>query len=430
LLVLAVFLGRWLLPGHGLLPYLAPFAAVAMCVTVWSGLPAGLASAVLMGMMIGIALELPLEFASVITGCGITAALIIRRAEHVSDFVRAGVASMLVGVGLVIAFHLPGFAADDVAQVGVWLFGVMGGNLAAAAVAPVILYLTGLMFDIVTVVQLMELARPSHPLIQDMLLRAPGTYHHSLMVASLAEQAAARLGADALLVRVGAYYHDIGKTLHPYFFIENQTENNNVHDQLDPLTSSRVLRNHVTDGLSIAAKHRLPTRIRDFISEHHGTTTTKFPLIRARQQMGDGVDENQFRYPGPRPRSRETAILMLADGCEAIVRARHPKQIEETDTLVRKIITDRLNDHQLDDSDLTLRDIETIRQSFLDTLRGLYHPRLDYPDVNAGAPAAGQLPAAPPLELSITGMKQTAAARPQDEKPAAPARTFQQDARE
>lgn len=405
LLVLAVFLGRWLLPGHGLLPYLAPFAAVAMCITVWSGLAAGLTSAVVMGMMVGIALETPLEFVSVIAGCGIAAALIIRKADHVSDFVRAGAAAMLAGMGLVIAFHIPTLTNEDVPQVGAWLLGVMGGNLAAAAIAPVILYLTGLVFDIVTVVQLMEMARPSHPLIQDMLLRAPGTYHHSLMVASLAEQAADRLGADALLVRVGAYYHDIGKTLHPYFFIENQTENNNVHDQLDPLTSSHVLHNHVSDGLAIARKHRLPTRILDFIAEHHGTTVTRFPLMRARQAQGDGVDDAPFRYPGPRPRSRETAILMLADGCEAIVRARHPKAIEETDALVQKIITDRLADHQLDDSDLTLRDIETIRQSFLDTLRGLYHPRLDYPEAKAAAPAPALELA---QELSVTGMRQPA----------------------
>ncbi|HQV68709.1 MAG TPA: HDIG domain-containing protein [Thermoflexales bacterium] len=404
LLALAIFLGRWLLPGHGLLPYLAPFAAVAICISIWSGLAAGLTGAVVMGLMIGITLEPPLEFVSVIAGSSIAAVLIIRRAEHVSDFVRAGMVAMLAGMGLVIAFHISAMNSEDMPQMGVWLLGVMGGNLAAAALAPVILYLTGLAFDIVTVVQLMELARPSHPLIQEMLLRAPGTYHHSLMVASLAEQAADKLGADALLVRVGAYYHDIGKTLHPYFFIENQTENNNVHDQLDPLTSSHVLHNHVSDGLEIARKHRLPTRIKDFIAEHHGTTVTKFPLVRARQAQGDDLDDAPFRYPGPRPRSRETAILMLADGCEAIVRARHPKEIEETDALVRKIIADRLADHQLDDCDLTLRDIETIRQSFLDTLRGLYHPRLDYPEVNAAAAAPALEPA---QELSVTGMRQS-----------------------
>lgn len=405
MIVVAVLLGRWLLPGHGLLPYLAPFAVVAMCVASWSGVLSGIAAAALMGMLVGSALERPLEFLSVIACSGVAAALLLRKAERVSDFARAGLGASLTGVALVLAFHMPEFSTQDAPQIGLWMLASVGGNLAAAALAPVVLYLTGLAFDITTAVQLVELSRPSHPLLQDMLLRAPGTYHHSLTVASLAEQAAERISADSLLVRIGAYYHDIGKTLHPYFFIENQADGNNVHDQLDPATSSRVLQNHVADGLTLAKQQRLPTRIRDFIAEHHGTTVTKYQLNRARREGDEDVDESRFRYPGPRPRSKETAILMLADGCEAVVRARRPKSIDETDELIRKIITDRLADHQLDECPLTLSDLEDIRQSFLDTLRGMYHPRIEYPEPRAleppGVKPALEAPVAVPQPMTV-----------------------------
>ena len=263
-----------------------------------------------------------------------------------------------------------------------FVFVIIGG-VTTMAMAPAILYIAGLPMRIITPLQLMDLSRPSHPLIQQLLTMAPGTYHHSLMVANLAEHAAERIGADALLTRVGAYYHDVGKTLHPYFFIENQLDGSiNPHDQLDPLMSAKVLHNHVSDGLKMAHKHRLPIEIQAFIAEHHGTTRAGSGYFRALKDNPD-TDDKPFRYPGPRPRSRETAILMLADGCEAIVRAKRPAHADETSKLISKIVIERLNDHQLDDSDLTLRDIEMVRQSFAETLRGIYHPRIDYPDIMA-----------------------------------------------
>jgi putative nucleotidyltransferase with HDIG domain len=213
------------------------------------------------------------------------------------------------------------------------------------------------------------------------------------MLANLAEQAAEHIGADSLLTRVGAYYHDIGKTIHPYFFIENQLEGMNVHDQLDPQTSSRILQNHVTDGLDLARKYHLPSSIRAFIAEHHGTTKTGYQYARATQASSEPVDDAPYRYPGPRPQTRESALVMLADGCEAAVRARRPTAVEDTDAMIRKVISERIADHQLDLTGLTLQDLEIIRQSFLDTLRGAYHPRIEYPELGKQQKKTEALPA-------------------------------------
>ncbi|MFN3706384.1 MAG: HDIG domain-containing metalloprotein [Thermoflexales bacterium] len=248
-----------------------------------------------------------------------------------------------------------------------------------------LVFLAGALLDVTTTIQLNELARLSHPLMQMMVVKAPGTYHHSLMVANLAEQAAERIGADALLTRVGAYFHDIGKMENPHFFIENQLDRLNPHDQLDPHTSSAILRSHVTEGLKMAAKHRLPQRVRDFIAEHHGTMLTNYQYALALRTQGTEVDPKDFRYPGPKPRSKETALVMLADGCEAAVRAARCASLEEMDRVIRQVFSERLADRQLDDSDLTLREIEVARQSFLETLRGAYHPRIRYPEQHPAA---------------------------------------------
>ena len=383
LFVAALFLARLLLPGHTLLPYLAPLAAVSIAITCWSGPMAGIASAVVLGGLVAIPLDQPIEMGTYWIAGSLMACLVVRRGERISDYFRAGLAVAITQSGIILAFHSGAVVDDGTAvQIGYYLVAVVANSLLSAALAPAILYVAGLLFDIVTPIQLVELSRPSHPLLQQLLTQAPGTYHHSLMVANLAEQAAERIGADSLLTRVGAYYHDIGKSLHPYFFIENQVETGNVHDQLDPETSSRVLQNHVKDGAELAKRSRLPTRIRGFITEHHGTMKTGYQYALAARTNDEPVDEARFRYPGPRPQSRETALVMLADGCEAAVRARKPSSPEETDEIVRKVITERLADHQLDEVNMTLQELERVRQSFLDTLRGAYHPRIEYPEMN------------------------------------------------
>jgi putative nucleotidyltransferase with HDIG domain len=393
LLVCTLFLARALLPNHSLLPYLAPIVSVGIIITCWSGtLPAMVGMATL-GMLIGMGMDQPTEFIIFWMSSGIIAALSMRRAERISDFVRAGALAWITQLAVVLAFHVSSVTLDSGVQLATLLLVTSVGSLISAALAPALLYLSGLALDITTPFQLHELCRPSHPLIQQMLIHAPGTYHHSLMLANLAEQAAERIGADSLLTRVGAYYHDIGKTIHPYFFIENQLEGMNVHDQLDPQTSSRILQNHVTDGLDLARKYHLPSSIRAFIAEHHGTTKTGYQYARATQASSEPVDDAPYRYPGPRPQSRESALVMLADGCEAAVRARRPTAVEDTDAMIRKVISERIADHQLDLTGLTLQDLEIIRQSFLDTLRGAYHPRIEYPELGKQQKKTEALPA-------------------------------------
>jgi cyclic-di-AMP phosphodiesterase PgpH len=381
-LTLGVFFARWLLPGHGLTPYLAPIAAIGIAVSAWSGTLAGVLAASIAGMLTGMALDNPLEMAVIHGLGGIVAGMVLGRATRMSDFIRAGLVSGAVQLALVASFNLlmaqrPG----ELPQLISFLVASFASGLISSGLALAAIYLSGLIFDITSVVHLNDLARPSHPLIQKLLLQAPGTYHHSLMVGNLAEQAAERIGADSLLARVGAYYHDIGKLEHPNYFIENQMEGVNIHDTLDPKTSAAMLHSHVRDGLALAKKYRLPGKIRDFIAQHHGTTRTNYQYQRAlRAQDSDlPLDDAPFRYPGPRPRSRETALMMLADACEATVRACKCETLEAMDAVVRRTIAERLADHQLDDSNLTLRELEQIRQSFMETLRGVYHPRVEYP---------------------------------------------------
>jgi hypothetical protein len=237
----------------------------------------------------------------------------------------------------------------------------------------------------------MEISRPDHPLLQFILRNAPGTYQHSLQVANLAEQAAENIGADPLLTRVGAIYHDAGKALNPFFFIENQLPGNaNPHDQLTPDSSSQMIIRHVPDGLELARKYRLPRRVQDFILEHHGTMITRYQYAKAVEAAGGDeskVDENGFRYPGPRPKSRETAILMLADGSEARVRAERPPDEDALRKVIKSVIENRLSAGQLDETDLTLRDLDLLINSFTTTLRGIYHPRIEYPDTKKELPA-------------------------------------------
>jgi putative nucleotidyltransferase with HDIG domain len=233
----------------------------------------------------------------------------------------------------------------------------------------------------------MELAQLTHPLLRDLQSNAPGTFHHSVIVGNLGERAADLTGADSLLVRVGAYFHDIGKIAKPAFYIENQMGGENPHDRLDPAASAKMVSEHVRAGLRLTAKHRIPARVRAFIPEHHGTRLVTY-FYRKASADDPTVDAERFRYPGPKPQSKETAIVMLADSVEAVVRASKDRSHEKIDTLVDGVVNERMTEGQLDESDLTLRDLRTIAESFKATLRGIYHPRIEYP-----APTGAELAA-------------------------------------
>ncbi len=235
-------------------------------------------------------------------------------------------------------------------------------------------------FNVVTPMKLLELADPNHPLLKRLLMEAPGTYHHSLMVGNLAEVATREIGGNAILSRVGAYFHDVGKLKRPNFFKENQMAEN-PHDKLTPNLSTLVITSHTKDGVELGMKYRLPRIIQDMIAQHHGTTLVVYFYHKALQgEKTEEIKESNFRYEGPLPDTREAAIVMLADSIEAAVRAMPEKTTGKIEGLVRKIIKDKLDDGQLDRCDLTLKDLSIIADSFLTVLSGIFHERPEYPE--------------------------------------------------
>jgi len=241
-------------------------------------------------------------------------------------------------------------------------------------------------FDALSNFTLLELSDFNQPLLKRMILEAPGTYHHSLVVSNLAEAAADAIGADALLTRVGAYYHDIGKMQKAEYFTENQLIGGNKHDNIEPSMSRLVLLNHVKEGIEVAKKYKLNHKIVDFIPQHHGTSLMHFFYQRAVEgaKEGEKVDANDYRYPGPKPQTRETAITLMADSVEGATRSlddQNPQNIEDT---VKKVINNKFIDGQLDECPLTLKEIDKITSTFIRILSAMYHGRVKYPEKKNG----------------------------------------------
>jgi putative nucleotidyltransferase with HDIG domain len=262
-------------------------------------------------------------------------------------------------------------------------FGFAGAN---ALLSPIITY--GLLifferiFGIMTEITLLELSDFNHPLLRELSARAPGTFHHSIAVATLAEAAAKAIGANPILARVGAYYHDIGKILNPEFFVENQMESEKLHTSITPEQSVQIIISHVEDGQELAKKYKLPSEIIKFIPMHHGTTLVAYfygKALKRRELKNVEIKESDFRYKGPKPDSKETAIVMLADSVEAATRSLDEKTPESIEKIVDAIFENRIEDGQLDESNLTLKDIEEIKKAFVQILVNLYHPRIKYP---------------------------------------------------
>lgn len=375
-----LLLAKLMVPDSTVLPYFFPLGALTMLLAALLGLPWMLLVTIYFGVVLGALANDPLPIVTYAMVGSVIGALVVGRGERTSAFVRAGVAIALANVLIVAAFEAPFNSLDLTGLVQLFSAAVVNGAL-AASLTLIGFYLFGAIFDIATPLRLMELSRPNHPLLRDLVTKAPGTYHHSLLVSNLAEQAAEAVGADPFLTRVGSYYHDVGKIIRPHFFVENRAEGVDPHSQLDPWSSAQIIISHVKDGLELARKYKLPHRIRDFIAEHQGTGLVRFFYHEAGKMAGsEGVDEKDFRYPGPRPRSKETALLMLADSCESAVRAARPQSREEIDEIVRKIINQKLIEGELSDSPLTLQDLETVRQVFVRSLKGVHHPRVVYPE--------------------------------------------------
>jgi len=312
---------------------------------------------------------------------GVAALTAIVRAERLNAFVRAGFVLALTNVTVVIAFNL--LEQGDVAAL---LQGMAAGSVNAGLAVVLAIgsfAVIGNLFGIMTVFQLLELANPSSRLLRRLLLDTPGTYHHSVMVGNLAERAAETIGADPLLARVAAYYHDVGKMKNPLAFIENQAGAHNIHDDLSAEVSARIISSHIKDGIDLGYEAGLPVQIIGFIPQHHGTSVMSYFYGKALREVSGNeelVPKDVFRYPGPKPQSREAAILMLADGVEASVRSLDDKDEASIRAMVDSIVDARVEDGQLDDADLTLKNLAQIKDAFVQQLLGMYHSRIKYPD--------------------------------------------------
>jgi cyclic-di-AMP phosphodiesterase PgpH len=392
LLVVGASVALKITAGRELLGYFLPTAAIGMVLTIL--LDASVATIVmaLVAVVGGALAGSSLEFASYIFLGGLAGILAIRKGDRLQTFVQAGIAVFVVNALVVSVFSLLG-TRDIRGVIELWF--ASGGSAAGSAVAAVGTFaVLGSAFGILTVFQLLELANPSQPLLRRLLVETPGTYHHSLMVGNLAERAAEAIGADSLVTRVAAYYHDIGKLSNPLAFIENQAGGENIHDQLEPEVSAQILKQHVADGIDTAYAAKLPKALIAYIPQHHGTAVMSYFLARARERAAEAyggvataegkkaaaaVDERRFRHAGPKPQSREAALIMLADSVEASVRSLESRDEPAIRAMVSRIIDERVADGQFDECDLTFRDLEKIKDAFVTQLLGMYHQRIAYP---------------------------------------------------
>ncbi len=379
-------------------PVFFPLATLAVMTTVVFSGQLGFAVSLLAAIVIGVLEGNDLTLVVTLFASSTSAILLVRTADRLRSFLIAGLGMTATIIGLETTFWLSQQAIFSLSGFSGWM---LTTSLSALTNGGLTTILSFGLFNViarlagqVTALQLMELAHPSRPLLRKLIREAPGTYYHSVAVGNLAEAAAEAIGADALLLRVAAYYHDIGKTIRPAFFTDNQMGRENVHDELDPYISAQIIIDHVREGIKMARAAGLPEQIIDFIATHHGTGLVRHFYQQALQRY-DNVDERDFRYPGPRPQTREQAILMLADSVEATVRskAQHGKLITTRngessdrsandavtlDELVQSIIDARVREGELNDAPLTMRELRQIKTVFVNNLQSIYHPRVDY----------------------------------------------------
>lgn len=288
-------------------------------------------------------------------------------------------AALITGAYFVIYIAFHAITEGTISGLNISLFTLFFLNGVGMLFSQPFTYIYEKSFGLVSDVSLLELSDTNSRLLRELSEKAPGTFQHSMQVANLAEAAASEIGANALLVRVGALYHDIGKMLNPVYFIENQKTSANPHDSLTPLQSAKIIIRHVTDGIELARKNKLPQRIIDFIRTHHGTSLTYY-FFRKEQEQNPNCQESDFRYPGPKPFSKETAILMMADSVEAATKSLKNPTYEILDEFVEKIIKKQLDDNQFMNADITLKEIEKIKKVFKNKLTNIYHIRIEYPE--------------------------------------------------
>lgn len=364
------------LVDNSAIPYLAPVSFAAMLITILIDSQVALAMSVVLSLLGGIIVEYNLALTIFYYISGVVAVLTLTGFHRQRDLVRSGSLLMFSNAVLVTVLNLLFQTSFNYAAV---LLATAGGFLSAVLAIGSLPFLENI-FKITSPIRLLELSNPGHPLLRRLQIEAPGTYQHSIMVGNLAESAAEGIGADALWARVGSLYHDIGKIRRPYFFVENQFSQENPHEKLNPTLSTLIITYHVKEGVEIAREHGLPDKLIDIIEQHHGTDLVRYFYKRAADNAQTELPEEDFRYEGPKPQSKEAALVMMADSVEAAVKSLPKPTPSKVEALVQKIIRERLDDGQFDECNLTLKDLTKIKNSFLKVLGGLFHTRIEYPE--------------------------------------------------
>lgn len=384
--ILVLIASRLAQDAGGAAVYLIPIPFAAILITVLLDLGTGLVSTVFLSILVGIVSGFNFAVFWLGLAAGMVSAYSVRTIRRRYDFYRPAIYGALVyimGIYLIETLRLTE-PQSILAALGYGLLNAVAGSVLAVGILPVFESLLGFTTDLT----LLELSNLNHPLLRRLSLEAPGTYHHSIVIGNLSEAAAEAIGANTLLARVGAYFHDIGKMEKPEYFVENQRHVKSKHEKLPPSMSALILESHVKRGRELALEHDLPDEVIDFIEQHHGTTTMSFFYHKAlRQSPESPIDENEFRYPGPKPQRRETAILMLADSVEAVSRTLEDPKPGRLRGAIKKVIETKFTQGQLEECDLTLRDLHKIEESFLKILLGVFHSRVEYPSLmGAGRP--------------------------------------------
>jgi len=358
--------------------YLVPVAFVSLVATAFFGTLTALIFTLFASILLITHTDLPASLAFISILVGSAAIYSIAQLRERRNFY-----TIFLYVSLAYIIGISSFGISDAFGLSEFLFGSLWGIANAFACTILVMFLMPIfesLFSVTTNFTLMELSDLNRPLLKRLIMEAPGTYHHSLMVGNMVEAVASDVAANGLLARVSAYYHDIGKLAKPEYFFENKGENFNKHEKLSPTMSALILASHVKEGVDLAKKEKMPKVVMDGIREHHGTTVMAFFYNKALEyDSHDSVNVDDFRYPGPRPQSKETALIMLADSCEAAVRSLKEPTSPRIRALVTKIFAARMNDGELDNSGLTLNDIAVIREKFISFLTGIFHPRVQYP---------------------------------------------------
>lgn len=360
-------------------PYLIPLACTPILLTLLLNYRISLVVSITNIILMAVAVSFNIEIIILAIVSVIVGATFLKKMQQRNDIVYSCIyIAILNGV---MTLSISALVTSNLKEILLDTAFILVGSLLSGILSTGLLPFFESMFDIVTNVKLLELSNPNNPLLKKLLMEAPGTYHHSVIVANLAEVATEAVGGNALLARIGAYYHDIGKTKKPYFFKENQLGKENPHDDITPELSKLLIISHVKDGLELAREYKLPKVIQDFIPTHHGKTLVKYFYLTAKNnaENPDDIKEEDYMYPGPKPKTKEQCILMLADSVEAAVRSISNPTKEKIENMVDNIVKDKLSSGQLDDSQLTISDVKKIKKCFLKTLNGIYHERIEYP---------------------------------------------------